>query len=67
MIVCGFVFIPPIMHKYFPTKLPVAMLELHETPRPLPEFEFHDGTGQNLTLDRFRGTFVLLNVWATWP
>jgi thiol-disulfide isomerase/thioredoxin len=66
MIVCGFIVIPPLIHKLFPPGLPIAALHVHETPRRLAEFKFYDDTGRNLTLDHFRHTFILLNVWATW-
>jgi thiol-disulfide isomerase/thioredoxin len=39
---------------------------LHETPKPVPEFQFTDGEGKTLTLADFRGRTVLLNIWATW-
>jgi len=41
-------------------------LVMHETPRPLPKITFEDGDGQALTLASFKGTTVLLNIWATW-
>jgi len=37
-----------------------------ETPRPLPELHFVDGTGARHSLADFRGRVILLNVWATW-
>ena len=37
-----------------------------ETPRPLPELNFVDGTGARRSLADFRGRVILLNVWATW-
>lgn len=39
---------------------------LHDTPLPLPAISFADENGNALTLDRWRGKVVLLNVWATW-
>lgn len=39
---------------------------LHDTPLPLPAISFADEHGNPLTLDRWRGKVVLLNVWATW-
>ncbi len=39
---------------------------LHEVPKPIPEIQFQDGEGRDLTLADFRGKVVLLNVWATW-
>lgn len=34
--------------------------------RPAPELRFQDEQGRSLTLSYFRGSTVLLNVWATW-
>lgn len=39
---------------------------LHPEPKPIPEIQFQDGEGRDLTLADFRGKVVLLNVWATW-
>ena len=66
LIVCGFVAIPSLLHKLFPHKLPPALFLVHNSPRPLADFTFSDDTGRSLTLNRFRGTFILVNVWATW-
>jgi thiol-disulfide isomerase/thioredoxin len=66
VIVCGFVAIPPLLHKLFPPKLPVALLLVHAPPRRLADFAFSDGSARSFTLDRFRGHFILVNVWATW-
>ena len=38
----------------------------HDTPQPLAAISFADEHGTPLTLDRWRGKVVLLNVWATW-
>jgi thiol-disulfide isomerase/thioredoxin len=37
-----------------------------DEPRTLPEVRFKDANGYALTLDKFRGKVVLLNIWATW-
>ncbi len=37
-----------------------------ETPRPVPQLRFVDGTGAPRSLADFRGRVVLLNIWATW-
>jgi thiol-disulfide isomerase/thioredoxin len=66
IIVCAFVALPPLLNKVFPRKLPVAQLLVHTIPHRLTEFTFSDGSGRSLTLDRFRGSVVLVNVWATW-
>jgi thiol-disulfide isomerase/thioredoxin len=45
---------------------PPANLVIHETPQPVPEISFQDGSGQPRTLADYAGKVVLLNVWATW-
>ncbi len=32
----------------------------------LPDFVFTDGSGKDVTLDRFAGQPILINLWATW-
>jgi thiol-disulfide isomerase/thioredoxin len=39
---------------------------VHESPRPLPDFQFENGQGAGINLAHFRGKVVLLNIWATW-
>lgn len=39
---------------------------LHPAPKPVPEIQFQDSDGKNLTLVDFRGKVVLLNIWTTW-
>jgi len=65
IIAIGFFVLPFLVHRLLPNTLPAAMPALHE-PRPMAPIEFQDADGQQLTLKRFRGRFVLLNVWATW-
>ncbi len=43
-----------------------ANFTFFDKPRPVPEVRFTDGEGRDLSLDRFRGKVVLLNLWATW-
>jgi thiol-disulfide isomerase/thioredoxin len=43
-----------------------ANFTFFDQPRPVPEVRFVDGDDRALTLDRFRGKVVLLNLWATW-
>lgn len=38
----------------------------HPQPRDLPMFRFADEHDRAMTLQDFRGKFLLLNVWATW-
>jgi thiol-disulfide isomerase/thioredoxin len=66
IIVCAFVAFPLALREFFPLKLPAAELITHSSPQGLTDFTFSDGSGRNLTLERFRGTVVLVNVWATW-
>lgn len=33
---------------------------------PVPDLEFLDGEGRELTLDTFKGQILLVNIWATW-
>src|SRR6187401_1994738 len=66
IIVCAFVAFPLKLREFFPLKLPAAELVAHNTPQGLTDFTFSDGSGRNLTLDNFRGTLILVNVWATW-
>jgi len=39
---------------------------VHKTRREMPKLEFKDGKGNELTLDKWKGRVVLLNLWATW-
>jgi thiol-disulfide isomerase/thioredoxin len=66
VIVCAFVAFPPLLREFLPLKLPAAELLVHNSHRRLTDFTFSDGSGRSLTLDHFRGTFILVNVWATW-
>lgn len=36
------------------------------TPIAVPPFVFKDAHGQTVTVQDFRGRYVLLNIWATW-
>jgi thiol-disulfide isomerase/thioredoxin len=44
----------------------VAAVNVAESPLKIPDLAFQDASGQKITLDRFRGRTVLLNLWATW-
>lgn len=39
---------------------------VHPEPKSVPQIQFLDKEGRNLTLANFRGKVVLLNIWATW-
>lgn len=43
-----------------------TVINIHQTPRPLPEVSFTDGEGRAMTLSAFEGKVILLNIWATW-
>jgi thiol-disulfide isomerase/thioredoxin len=43
-----------------------AGFAVHESPRPLSEIQFENGEGETMSLADFKGSLVLLNVWATW-
>ncbi|WPZ37157.1 TlpA disulfide reductase family protein (plasmid) [Thalassobaculum sp. OXR-137] len=58
--VLGLIF-PSVTAASEPTAVP-----LHDTPRPLSQISFTNERGDMLTLDRWQGKIVLLNVWATW-
>jgi thiol-disulfide isomerase/thioredoxin len=45
---------------------PPPAFSMHAAPRPLPEIRFEDGEGKAMSLADFRGSVVLLNIWATW-
>jgi len=66
IIFSAFVVVPPIMREFFPLKLPTADLVADNSARALTDFTFSDGFARKLTLDDFQGTFILLNIWATW-
>ena len=66
IIMFAFVAFPFVLHKLFPPSLPAAQFVVQKPPRQLTDFTFLDGSGRSLTLKDFRGTFILINVWATW-
>lgn len=66
IIVCAFAAGPPILRRFFPLELPTAELVAHNSTRALTDFTFSHGSTRKLTLGDFRGTFILVNVWATW-
>ena len=37
-----------------------------EAPAPAPQAVFHDADGKDVAIADFRGSWVLLNFWATW-
>lgn len=43
-----------------------SVFNVHPQPRVLPTIRFADEKERAMTLQDFRGKFVLLNIWATW-
>jgi thiol-disulfide isomerase/thioredoxin len=66
IVAAGFVLVPLLVHRFSPDELRTTMIDLREAPRPLPPIEIQTDAGEKITLERFRGKFVLLNFWATW-
>lgn len=66
ILLLAFLLVPPLMQKLVLKPLPTVKITLRETPVSLPEIKFQNARGENLTLGNFRGSFILLNVWATW-
>jgi thiol-disulfide isomerase/thioredoxin len=66
IIVGAFVAVPPLLREFFPLKPPTAELVTRNSARTLAKFTFSQGSTRELTLDDFHGTFILVNVWATW-
>jgi thiol-disulfide isomerase/thioredoxin len=46
--------------------LRIPRMTMLAEPRPLPPLDIRDAAGKPVSLDRFRGKVVLLNLWATW-
>jgi len=66
IIVLAYVAFPPLLRQLFHSELPVVTLKAYSTPRSLPDFAFSDASGRSLTLSHLNGSFILVNVWATW-
>jgi len=41
-------------------------LVVHDSPRPVADFQFIDSEGETRSLADWRGKTVLVNIWATW-
>ncbi len=65
---CGWVLIAAVTALSAPVIAHTAPwgFTLYETPRPLADMRFKDGSGRAGSLADFRGKIVLLNIWATW-
>jgi thiol-disulfide isomerase/thioredoxin len=46
--------------------LRIPRMTMLSAPRTLPPLDIRDAAGHPVSLDRFRGKVVLLNLWATW-
>ncbi|GAB4576947.1 MAG: hypothetical protein Tsb0019_03290 [Roseibium sp.] len=65
-LVAAFWAVSTVYPKLFPTELPLVSIALHQTPRPPADVEFRTPSGDTIGLDSFRGSYLLVNVWATW-
>ena len=43
-----------------------SIFTFFKSPSAIPELRFMNRKNRELTLEAFRGSFVLLNIWATW-
>ena len=43
-----------------------SVFSFFKSPRPMPELKFINRRNREISLDAFKGSFVLLNIWATW-
>ena len=50
----------------FSRELPAAKISAYKTPRDLMNVSFRDEHGTMLSLEDFRGKYLLVNIWATW-
>jgi thiol-disulfide isomerase/thioredoxin len=46
--------------------LRIPRMTVPSEPRALPPLDIRDAAGERVSLERFRGKVVLLNLWATW-
>jgi len=54
------------VHAPGPPPAVLSRLKMAEKPQPAPEVAFSDAKGGRHILSRFKGRYVLLNLWATW-
>ncbi len=65
VVAAGMLAAPPLLRLW--RGVPAGMLlNIHASPRALPNLVFSDSRGQPTSLAAFRGRTVLLNIWATW-
>ncbi|HEY1615053.1 MAG TPA: TlpA disulfide reductase family protein [Rhizomicrobium sp.] len=61
-------YVIPARHVHESSGPPPALARLGATlpPRNIPAIAFTDGAGKHVTLEGFKGKFVLVNLWASW-
>lgn len=62
----SFVALPPLLQKLAEPVLPPATWRFDPAVRRLPAFTFFDALRKPLTLNRFRGSYGVVTIWATW-
>lgn len=66
ILIGSFVVVANLYPLLFSSDLPPGHFTMLETPREIPETAFSDAAGEPLDLKAFTGTFLIVNVWATW-
>lgn len=61
-----YVSMPYVMRLVAPSALPVAKFATFSSPDMSTGSTFTDGTGRTLTIADFKGSYALVNIWATW-
>jgi len=56
----------PVIKVTNPTSGRLAAFVVHKTPEEVGEVSFFDGDGKERSLSEWKGSVVLLNIWATW-
>ncbi len=66
ILIGSFVVVANVYPLLFSSELPAGRFTMLETPREVPETAFSNAAGEPLDLKAFAGTFLIVNVWATW-
>lgn len=66
LVLAGFVVLPPLLQEVVKPALPAASWGFDNAARRLPAFTFFDATRKPLMLSHFRGSYRVVNIWATW-
>ena len=66
IIASAYVAMPYVTKQFVPTDLPAVKFVTFATPLQPEAATFTDGTGRAMSLNDFKGSYVLVNVWATW-